>query len=78
MTKDLRELLEDDIATLKAEIRELKEQVTELKVKVAELSTEIKALKQNNTTVMILIKYVVTPLILVLAGLAGVNLVQPP
>jgi len=77
MVEDLRKILEDDIQALREEIKELKQEVVELKVEVAELRTEIKTIKQNNTTTSLLIKYVVTPLIMILAGLVGLKITLP-
>ncbi len=61
---------EQDIRDIRADFAKLTENVGFLAIKIAALETQ-------QSTVRLLLKWVVTPLILVLAGLVGIKLVLP-
>ena len=59
------------------EIMDLKEEVSSLKERVAALEAKVDMLVSQNKQLSLILKYVVTPLIIILGALIGVKLTLP-
>jgi len=58
-------------------ISDLNARVQKLEQDVAELKGEVSALTANSNTTMTLIKYVITPLLIIVGALVGIKLTLP-
>lgn len=67
----------DPLSNIFNELMKLKQEVSELKVKVASLEAKVDMLMQQNQQLNLILKYVVTPLIIILGALIGVKLTHP-
>jgi len=65
------------IARLNDEIKELRNEIAKLQKKVASLEAKVDMVLKNYSFTIFLIKWVVTPLIIILGTLAGVKMVIP-
>jgi len=59
------------------ELDDLKNEVKQLSEKVNQLDGKVTAMVDNNQTLITLIKYVITPLLIIVGGLVGIKLVLP-
>jgi len=66
----LSKLIEEN----KEEIKYMREELIELKAKVSKLEGKIIMLLNQNNTISLIIKYIVTPLLIILGALIGVKL----
>jgi len=66
----LSKLIEEN----KEEIKYVREELIELKAKVSKLEGKIIMLLNQNSTISLIIKYIVTPLLVILGALIGVKL----
>ena len=66
----LSKLIEEN----KGEIKYVREELVELKAKVSKLEGKIIMLLNQNNTISLIIKYIVTPLLIILGALIGVKL----
>jgi len=69
--------LRGEIAKMNDEIKELRSENVKLQKKVASLEAKIDATLKNYNFTMFFIRWVVTPLIVILGALAGVRMVIP-
>lgn len=65
------------ISKLNDEIKELRNEITKLQKKVASLEAKVDMVLKNYSFTIFLIKWVVTPLIIILGALAGVKIALP-
>jgi hypothetical protein len=68
---------DDTLAKIYTTITDLSTRVNTLEQKVAELDVKIEILSNNNNTMVTLIKYVVTPLLVIVGALVGIKLTLP-
>jgi uncharacterized coiled-coil protein SlyX len=61
-------------ATLEARMNDLDSRVRALEIKIETLSTKIDMIANSNTTIKMILQYVVTPLLIILGALIGVKL----
>jgi len=66
----LSKLIEEN----KEEIKYVREELVELKTRVSKLEGKIIMLLNQNSTISLIIKYIVTPLLVILGALIGVKL----
>ena len=66
----LSKLIEEN----KEEIKYVREELVELKTRVSKLEGKIIMLLNQNNTISLIIKYIVTPLLIILGALIGVKL----
>jgi len=69
--------LRNEVTKMYDEIRELRNENVKLQKKVASLEAKIDTTLKNYNFTMFFIKWVVTPLIVILGALAGVKMVIP-
>jgi len=77
MTGSGKEHDDPTLETLFNQIMDLKEEVSTLREKVASLEAKIAMLVNQNQQLSLILKYVVTPLIIILGALIGVKLTLP-
>ena len=68
---------DDTLAKLYSIINDLNIRVNTLEQKVAELNGKLEVLINSNNNMIILIKYVITPLLIILGALVGIKLTIP-
>jgi len=73
MAEDLNGQLED----IKRELNDLRHSIMDLIERVAKLEGKVSELTARNEVLIIIIKYVVTPLLIIVGGLVGIKLVMP-
>jgi len=69
--------LKERIIKLEQKIESLNDEISELRERIASMEGQITLLLQKSDIMSNLIKYVVTPLILILAGLVGLKIAIP-
>ena len=67
----------EEIEELKERINRLNDEIGELKEKVASLEAKVDMLIHENTTLKMLLQYVVTPLLIIVGALVGVKIAIP-
>lgn len=68
---------DDTLAKIYSTMTDLSIRVNTLEQKVAELNGKIEILTNNNNTMVTLIKYVITPLLIIVGALVGIKLTLP-
>lgn len=59
-------------------LRLLEEKINTLENKILQLETQIQLVVNSNNQISMILKYVVTPLIIIMGGLVGVNVYIKP
>jgi len=62
---------------LERRMEELNDDITECKTSIATLTAKVEMLIESNKSMETIMKYVVTPLIIIVGALVGVKLVLP-
>ena len=74
MNQDMIEALREELKELRQELNDLRHTVMNLSSDIAELKGRVHELSGRNQLLIILVKYVVTPLLLIVGALVGVQL----
>jgi len=74
---DVFGVLLKELLSLKTEVSNLKERLSNLEGEISGLKTEVTILIQQNQQLNLILKYVVTPLIIILGALVGVKMTMP-
>jgi prefoldin subunit 5 len=69
--------LKQQIDELRSEIKVINDELAGVKEQIAFINGQVQILVNQNNTIQMILKYVVTPLLIILGGLIGIKLTFP-
>jgi len=69
--------LKQQIQSLQVEIKKINDELSSVKEQIAFINGQVQILVSQNNTIQMILKYVVTPLLIILGGLIGIKLTFP-
>jgi predicted nucleic acid-binding Zn-ribbon protein len=69
--------LKQQIDELRSEIKVINDELENIKTQIAFINGQVQILVSQNNTIQMILKYVVTPLLIILGGLIGIKLTFP-
>jgi len=69
--------LKQQIDELRSEVKVINDELGNIKTQIAFINGQVQILVSQNNTIQMILKYVVTPLLVILGGLIGIKLTFP-